>query len=63
MIRIAPAKSHAQAGRILSKLQTHFEHIGEVSYLTLTNEIKIQGNTRRLPHKARSVRVDDARIP
>ncbi len=45
MFRIVPAKNHAPADRILNRLQIHFEHIEEGSYLALTNKIKTQGNT------------------
>ena len=47
MNRIAPAKNHTQGGRISGTLQIQFEHIGGVSCLILTDEIKIQGNGAR----------------
>ena len=39
MTHIAHAKIHAQAAHTSGILQIHFEHIGAVSYLTLTDEI------------------------
>jgi hypothetical protein len=47
MTRIALGKIHAQVVHTSSKLQILFEHIREVPYLILTNEIKTQGNTRQ----------------
>ena len=45
--RIAPAKNHAQGDRISGIPQIQFERTGGVSCLTLTDEIKIQGNGAR----------------
>ena len=47
MTRIEPAKNHTQGINISGILQIQFEHIEEESCLTLTDEIKIQGNALR----------------
>ena len=63
MIRITPAKNHAQAGRISGKTQIRLVHIVEVTCLIQIDDPEIWGNTRQSPDTGGSFRVDGAYIP